>query len=144
MQRLLGPLPENAFVVEARETIPPARQRVTTASIRGSLRARGGRASNKKKATEEGGSKPARGRGKGSSKRKSAKGTTPPRPRTPPVDEQVEASQPATDTSTYPTGPGSAHWWLFGDEQTQAGSLIPDLNEDLQDEIQITQNAPPM
>jgi hypothetical protein len=89
MQRLLGPLPENAFVVEARETIPPARQRVTTASIRGSLRGRGGRANNKKKAAEEGGSKPARGRGEGSSKRKSTQdgGTKPPRPSTPPVDE---------------------------------------------------------
>jgi hypothetical protein len=140
MQRLLGPLQENAFVVEARETIPPARQRVTTTSIRGSLRGRGGRANNKKKAAEDRGSKPARGRGRGSSKRKSAQdgGNRSPRPSTPPVDEQVEASQPATDPSTYPTGPGSIHWWLFGDEQTQAGSLIPDLNEDLQDEIQIT------
>jgi hypothetical protein len=42
MNRLLGPLPKNAFVAAARDSIPPARQRITTASSRGSLR--GGRA----------------------------------------------------------------------------------------------------
>jgi hypothetical protein len=121
MQSLLGPLPENAFIVESRETIPPTGQRVTTTSIRGNLRARGGRAKGKKKAAEDGGSKPARGRGRGSSKRKAVDdgGSKPTRPSTP-VEEHAEESQPEAESmriSTYPTGTGSAHWWLFGDEQ---------------------------
>jgi hypothetical protein len=41
MSRLLGPLPENAFVAAARDTIPAARERVTTTSTRGNLRGRG-------------------------------------------------------------------------------------------------------
>jgi hypothetical protein len=49
----LGPLPENAFVAAARDNIPTSRQRVTTASTRGSLtRGRGrGRSSNRGRAT---------------------------------------------------------------------------------------------
>jgi hypothetical protein len=41
VSRLLGPLPENSFVVAARDTIPPARERLTTTSTRGNLRVRG-------------------------------------------------------------------------------------------------------
>lgn len=37
ISRFIDPLPENAFVDAARENIPTARQRVTTASTRGSL-----------------------------------------------------------------------------------------------------------
>jgi hypothetical protein len=39
--RVLGPLPENAFIFSARDSIPEARQRVTTATARGSLMGRG-------------------------------------------------------------------------------------------------------
>jgi hypothetical protein len=89
---------------------------VTTASIRGNLRGTRGRAKGKKKATEDGGSKPARGRGRGSSNRKVAEdgGSKPARPSTP-VEEHAEESQPEAESmriSTYPTGPGSAHWWF--------------------------------
>ena len=41
MERLLGPLPENAFVVAARDSIPQPKVRVTTASSRGNLVRRG-------------------------------------------------------------------------------------------------------
>lgn len=40
--RVLGPLPQNAFIVSARDSIPEARQRVTTATTRGNLMGRGG------------------------------------------------------------------------------------------------------
>jgi hypothetical protein len=39
--RVLSPLLENAFIVSARDSIPEARQRVTTAIARGSLMVRG-------------------------------------------------------------------------------------------------------
>ena len=41
MSRLLGPLPENVFVVAARDSIPHSKNRVTTATTRGNLRGRG-------------------------------------------------------------------------------------------------------
>jgi hypothetical protein len=41
MERFLGPLPENAFVQAARDSIPAARERITTTSTRGKLRGRG-------------------------------------------------------------------------------------------------------
>ena len=41
MSRLLGPLPDNAFVVAARESIPQSKDRVTTATTRGNMRGRG-------------------------------------------------------------------------------------------------------
>ncbi|KAM0842294.1 hypothetical protein ACQ4PT_058448 [Festuca glaucescens] len=43
INRLLGPLPENAFVASARDNIPHSRVRVTTASSRGNLRGGRGR-----------------------------------------------------------------------------------------------------
>jgi IS4 transposase len=39
--RVLSPLLENAFIVSARDSIPEARQRVTTVTARGSLMGRG-------------------------------------------------------------------------------------------------------
>ena len=41
INRVLGHLPENAFVVAARDSIPQPSVRVTTASSRGNLRGRG-------------------------------------------------------------------------------------------------------
>jgi hypothetical protein len=50
-----------------------------------------------------------------------------------------------TSNRAYPTGHGSAHWWLFGDDVPETQETgIPDLNEAIHDEIQISQNAPPM
>jgi hypothetical protein len=64
VSRVLGPLPENAFVAAARDSIPPARERITTATKRGSTRGGRGRgragAPKNPKATEQG----SRGRGK--------------------------------------------------------------------------------
>jgi hypothetical protein len=41
ISRVLGPLPENAFVVAARDSMPASGVRVTTASTRGNLSGRG-------------------------------------------------------------------------------------------------------
>jgi hypothetical protein len=41
VSRLVGPLPENAFIAAARESMPQPRIRLTTASARGNLRGRG-------------------------------------------------------------------------------------------------------
>lgn len=41
VNRLVGPLPENAFIAAARESMPKPRVRLTTASARGNLRGRG-------------------------------------------------------------------------------------------------------
>jgi hypothetical protein len=61
---------------------------------------------------------------------------------------KLDRERPATErnrANTYNTRPGSAHWLLFGDEQDGARqSNIPDLNSDILEEIQITQNAPAM
>jgi hypothetical protein len=46
----LGPLPENAFVAAARDSIPSGGQRITTASTRGNLRGRGRGRSNASRA----------------------------------------------------------------------------------------------
>ena len=52
MERVLGPLPENAFVVAARDSIPQPGIRVTTASSRGNLMRRGrGRSSAPREST---------------------------------------------------------------------------------------------
>jgi hypothetical protein len=114
-----------------------ARTNTTTAqaSAEGSGRGRGrGRAKGKKKAAEDGGSKPDRGKGRGSSKRKAST-----------LDDAPIPETGTNLTRTYPTGHGSAHWWLFGDEVPETQETgIPDLNEALHDEIQISQNAPPM
>ena len=68
INRLLGPLPENAFVVAARDSIPVSRVRVTTASTRGNLRGRGrgrGRGrSNAPTQAEQGNTSSGRGKGK--------------------------------------------------------------------------------
>jgi hypothetical protein len=79
----------------------------------------------KKKAAEDGGSKPARGRDRGSSKRKAS--------------TQDDSPIPETGTNltrTYSTWHGSAHWWLFGDDVPETQETgIPDLNEAFHEEI---------
>jgi hypothetical protein len=71
-------LPENAFVAAARDTIPEARVRVTTASTRGNLRGRGrGRgASTKEKLKGKAPEEISRGTGRGTGRKRAADATT--------------------------------------------------------------------
>lgn len=63
VSRLVGPLPENAFIAAARESMPKPRVRLTTVSARGNPRERGrGRGGSRAPAVPATG-----GRGKGSS-----------------------------------------------------------------------------
>ena len=44
----------------------------------------------------------------------------------------------------YNTGPGSAHFLMFGDDQQRRATEIPDLNAAfVPDEVPLSQNAPP-
>jgi hypothetical protein len=61
---VLGPLPENAFVVSARDSAPASRVRVTTASNRGNLRGRGRGRSSTPRQVEEGSNNFGRGKRK--------------------------------------------------------------------------------
>jgi hypothetical protein len=131
---------ESSFVAAARESIPStsvttAQKRATTSTSADMGRGRG---KSKKEtpdaaSTYAGTSQPTIGRGIGSSKRRTC---------------TYAPSQPATERNrakTYNTGPGSAHWLLFGDEQDGARhSNIPHLNADVLEKIQISQNAPAM
>lgn len=137
VDRVLGPLPESAFIAAARENIPESRARVTTASNRGSLRGRGrGRstATREPSRTQATGS---RGRGKGKKRPAYARTSATEQ------DHEVEATERArAEKRGYDTGPGSAHYLLFGDAQRAATSTqIPDLNADVQ-EVAVSQNAP--
>ncbi|KAM0899920.1 hypothetical protein ACQ4PT_020989 [Festuca glaucescens] len=64
INRVLGPLLENAFVVSARDNAPASRVRVTTASNRGNLRGRGRGRSSTPRQVEEGSNNFGRGKGK--------------------------------------------------------------------------------
>jgi hypothetical protein len=78
------------------------------------------RAKGKKKVAGYGGSKPATGRGRCSSNRKASTQ----------ADTPISKTE-RNMTSTYPTGHGSAHWWMFGDEVPESEPReIPDLNEE--------------
>jgi hypothetical protein len=160
LERIQLPLPEeSSFVVQARDSIPSAR--VTTAQTRGRGRARvvpgeggrgrgRGRGNGKKKAAKEATTAAAstasptapsgRGRGRGT-KRKSAATTTTAAATT----ASPTAPERGNNSEDYSTAPGSAHYWLFGDDQV-ANHRLPDLNEvvndEMSEEIQITQNAP--
>lgn len=162
LPRVTNPLPEeSSFVVAARDSIPAPR--VTTAQTRGSVSARGrgrgrvpsaglergrgrgqgrGRSSKRKARTDvppssPTTSQPARGRGRGrSSKRKSNV-----------LADDVLANDQVSEEIAYNTGPGSAYHLLFGDDQVRNRQRgLPDLNEiaqeDMSEEIQLTQNAP--
>jgi hypothetical protein len=71
ISRFLGPLLEYAFVAAARESIPPARQRVTTASTRGSLRGGRGRGRSAARSVPTQGNNN-KGRGKGKKRQRTA------------------------------------------------------------------------
>ena len=123
IQRYIGPLPENTFVVNARDSIPQGNMRVTTASTRGNLRGRG---------------------------RARSTATIVPARRKRNSEASTSAAQAEPETSFrgrtrgrgYRTGPGSAHHLLFGPnaqpQQQQGERNILDLNE----EIPLSQNAP--
>ena len=74
MERVLGPLPENAFVIAARDSIPQPSIRVTTASSRGNMIRRGrGRSSAPRESAR---SNPGTEQGSSSRGRKKASKTT--------------------------------------------------------------------
>jgi hypothetical protein len=125
----LGPLPEDSsFVAAARATIPPPRERLTTATVKGRGRARGRRTGN------------GQGRGRATVEVQSqANKRTTSRKR----GRIAEASSTRATTAyvdanpmdrrsrgTYRSNPGSAQ-------------IIPDLNATIDaDEVAVTQNAP--
>jgi hypothetical protein len=151
LERIQLPLPEeSSFVVEAMDSIPSAR--VTTAQTRGRGKARvvpaeggrgrgRGRGNGKKKATKEAtGSTSGRGRGRGTKRKLVHNPTTAAATTASPT-----APERGNNSEDYITALGSAHYWLFGDDQV-ANHRLPDLNEvvndEMSEEIQITQNAP--
>ncbi|XP_047084571.1 uncharacterized protein LOC124695801 [Lolium rigidum] len=119
VDRFLGPLPENAFVAAARDSIPEPRARVTTASTRGSLRGRGrGKGSGRSNSSAQGSGS----RGQAKSKKRSAEASTSGTPHV------------ATEIPNY--------------AQERRAIDIPDLNDyvitDLNaQEFPFSQNAPP-
>ena len=124
MERVLGPLPENAFVVDARDSIPQPRARVTTAQTAGNLRGKGRGRSNA-------------GKDQASSSRGRRKATaTPLGPDDPAArgrkTRRVPTSTPTTEEVVLVVSNAS-------------GTFIPDLNalfeEDAQ-EVPLSQNAP--
>lgn len=146
INRTHGPLPEeSSFVCAARDSIPQARIRVTTANTRGSLRGRGrGRNSSNAGHSEEATRGSGRGKGKG---RKRTIGAT--SSGTANVDDHNRAKGGATRRTTYNRGRGSAHYLLYGDDVQQTGQAshgndIPDLNAPglAGEEIPVSQNAP--
>ncbi|KAK1585731.1 hypothetical protein QYE76_008275 [Lolium multiflorum] len=158
--RVQQPLPEeSAFVVSAREELPPTRLTTVSASARGRG---GGREAGRGRANAQadrgrasasargigGGREPGRGRASAS-----ARGRGGGRKRKEPtMAEGASSSQPTVEEPPasnarrrgYNTGPGSSYYLLFGDEQPR--NHLPDLNEafpsDNPEEIQISQTAP--
>jgi hypothetical protein len=173
ISRILGPLPESDFIATARDSILEPRKRVTTASARGSLRGRGrGRSTATREpsrsttaaatqAAEQDSSTRSRGKGKkraahaastggagGSRGRKKSKAAHGSASGSAQVggDEQVVGT--GESNTGYNTGPGSAYYLLFGNDQQTRSTEIPDLNfasiPDLHlQEIPMSQNAPP-
>ncbi|KAM0886359.1 hypothetical protein ACQ4PT_029736 [Festuca glaucescens] len=142
--RTHGPLPqESSFVQSARDSIPAATVRITTASSRGNLRGRG-RGRTSRAHVPDDGQQATRGRGKGTRKRRSdASAST-----TEVVDgDIIRGRGRATRRASYNTGTGSAHYMLSGDDEQQRAA-IPDLNAFVpvhngeEEEVVVTQNAP--
>jgi hypothetical protein len=141
MSRVLGPLPENAFVASARENIPAIGVRVTTSSTRGNLRGRGrGRScatrEPAKRKEPAGEASTTRGRGRGKKK-------------TPAQATTSDAQEPArTSRRGYNIGQGSTYYMLFGDDEQQPRpTSLPDLNAELVPDLNVqefalSQNAP--
>jgi hypothetical protein len=134
-RRAQVPLPESSFVAEARHSIPVASTRVITASTRGNLRGRG------------------RGRGRGRSTATTATRNTSTATDTAAGNKRTAAAAGASSSSrppprrrNYNTGPGTAHYLLFGDDEQRGqadGEGIPDLNAPVPgEEIPVSQNAP--
>ena len=132
MSRVLGPLPGNAFVVATRDSIPQPSVRVTTASSRGNLRGRGrGRTSAPRGPARSNGTLE---QGTSSRGRKSKKTT----------EEDSTSDRRRKAGRGYNTGPGSADFLIFGDDQQGRATQIPDLNaEFFTDEFPLSHNAPP-
>ncbi|CAM0956313.1 unnamed protein product [Alopecurus aequalis] len=154
INRVHGPLPENAFVVQARDYIPNASARVTTATSRGHLgtrgmarnpvqQSRGARTASAATSVHvHDQAAPGRGRGR----KRPAQAST-----SVPVQDQADPARGrgrARRTGGYNKGPGSAHYMLFGDDRQQP--QLPDLNAPTADvlpdlnlhEVPLSQNAP--
>lgn len=143
-RRTHGPLPaESSFVHAARDSIPQARVRITTASSRGNLRGRGrGRKSNAHAPDDA--QEASRGRGRATRKRRSDASTS---------NTANRGRGRARTHATNNTDIVTAEYWLLGDVEQQR-SAIPDLNAsrvpDLNalhhhgegEKIPLTQNAP--
>jgi hypothetical protein len=130
------------FVAAARDSIPTAKTRVTTAQTRGRGRAnasaRGGRGrsvafergrGNKRKASRPDDST-TNTAGTSRGKARGGRGAT----------TEEEARRGTISEENYNTGPGSFYHLLCGDDG--ARSAIPDLNENVLEEVPISQNAP--
>ncbi|KAM0882954.1 hypothetical protein ACQ4PT_031942 [Festuca glaucescens] len=142
--RTHGPLPqESSFVQSARDSIPAATVRITTASSRGNLRGRG-RGRTSRAHVPDDGQQATRGRGKCTRKRRSdASAST-----TEVVDgDIIRGRGRATRRASYNTGTWSAHYMLSRDDEQQRAA-IPDLNAFVpvhngeEEEVVVTQNAP--
>jgi hypothetical protein len=138
------PLPDSAFVEQARDSIPTARNRVTTATNRGRGRTRSntraaGRSARARKQSSTAKSKPS-GKKRAAADNASTSGTQ--------ASQAADRGARSTTRSrrNHSTAPGSTYYWLFGDDQQQRDQVeeIPDLNATLpeEEEIPISQNAP--
>ncbi|KAM0881790.1 hypothetical protein ACQ4PT_032739 [Festuca glaucescens] len=134
VDRFLGPLPENAFVAAARESIPESRTRVTTASTRGRLRGRGrgtggSNAPRPQARTNASAQQGSGSRGRAKSKKRSAEAST---IGTTHVPDELPGARGRKSHRASNTGQND----------------IPDLNDDIfpdlnAQEFPLSQNAPP-
>ena len=126
INRVLGPLPESAFVAAARDSIPEPRGRVTTATTRGRTGTRG---RGRRTATRE----------PSSTNAQDAEGTAGRG-----ITRGKKRSADSSSSRGYETGPGSAYHLLFGPDKQKKDTNLPDLNEQVEmDEFFTSQNAPP-
>jgi hypothetical protein len=169
ISRVLGPLPDNAFIAAARDSIPSVGVRVITASTRGNLRGRGRgrscatREPAKRKETQ-GQTGSSRGRKKRSAKEAStsAQGEAQAAQGEAQADQghaavalnqaqgglnqaQGSLNQAQAEALGYNTGPGSIYYMLFGNDKE--GRELPDLNAEVvpdenAQEFALSQNAP--
>jgi hypothetical protein len=147
--RVQEPLPENEFVVQARESIPGPRARTTTATTHGRGRGRStrGRGRGDDQGAGRGRSRAGsqgigRATKKASSKKRSSEATA----SSTRQEDQDQDEERGRARRGYIKSPGSQYYMLFGDERRQQ-TQIPDLNEEYildenVQEIPLSQNAP--
>jgi hypothetical protein len=116
----------SSTLLVAREEIPQAGARLTTASMRGRANVAASRRGGRRRSTSRSTSR----------KRVAADVATT-------SGTAAAAPRGSSRRRNYRIGPGSAYWLLVGDEQ-QGRNVVPDLNAVLpeEEEIPISQNAP--